>query len=165
MSIGNTEWLLCYKSVSQTCFSGEKACFHRERWLGETPPGSSSRPRIKHMESKFQRCLYVYFCQSYKALHIGASCSAFDWTEPHHLSRLLDHLTSEAWTAAREQCLACERHALKFFSLITKHFAINTNALFTKKQLIWVFEWRKSIHYWWSYILFAPECKELTYML
>ena len=40
ISIGNTEWLLGYKGVSQTCFSGEKACFHRERWLGETPPGS-----------------------------------------------------------------------------------------------------------------------------
>ena len=26
-------------------------------------------------------------------------------------------------------------------------------------------EWRKSVHYWWSYILFAPECKELTCML
>ena len=31
-----------------------------------------------------------------------------------------------------------------------------------KKQLIWVFESRKSVHYWWSYISFAPECKELT---
>ena len=28
-------------------FSGEKACFHRERWLGETPLGPSSRPRIE----------------------------------------------------------------------------------------------------------------------
>ena len=34
-----------------------------------------------------------------------------------------------------------------------------------KNQLIWVFEWRKSVHYWWSYILFSPECKELTSML
>ena len=34
-----------------------------------------------------------------------------------------------------------------------------------KKQLIWVLEWRKSVHYWWSYILFAPECKGLTCML
>ena len=34
-----------------------------------------------------------------------------------------------------------------------------------KKQLIWVFEWRKAVHYWWSYILFSPECKELTSML
>ena len=34
-----------------------------------------------------------------------------------------------------------------------------------KKQLIWVFEWRKSVHYRWSYILFSPECKELTSML
>ena len=34
-----------------------------------------------------------------------------------------------------------------------------------EKQLIWVFEWRKSVHYWWSYILFSPECKELTSML
>ena len=34
-----------------------------------------------------------------------------------------------------------------------------------KKQLIWVFEWRKSVHYWWSYILFSPECKESTGML
>ena len=34
-----------------------------------------------------------------------------------------------------------------------------------KKQLIWVFEWRKSVHYWWSYKLFSPECKELTSML
>ena len=34
-----------------------------------------------------------------------------------------------------------------------------------KKQLIWVFEWRKSVHYWWSYILFSPECKELTSIL
>ena len=34
-----------------------------------------------------------------------------------------------------------------------------------KKQLIWVFELRKSVHYWWSCIWFAPECKELTCML
>ena len=34
-----------------------------------------------------------------------------------------------------------------------------------KKQSIWVFEWRKSVHYWWSYISFSPECKELTSML
>ena len=34
-----------------------------------------------------------------------------------------------------------------------------------KKQSIWVFQWRKSVHYWWSYILFSPECKELTSML
>ena len=26
-------------------------------------------------------------------------------------------------------------------------------------------EWRKSVHYWWSYVLFSPECKELTSML
>ena len=31
-----------------------------------------------------------------------------------------------------------------------------------KKQLIWVFEWRKSVQYWWSYISFSPECKELN---
>ena len=37
ITIGNTEWLLRYKGVSLTCFSSEKACFHRERWLGETP--------------------------------------------------------------------------------------------------------------------------------
>ena len=34
-----------------------------------------------------------------------------------------------------------------------------------KKQLIWVFEWRKFVHYWWSYISFSPECKELPSML
>ena len=34
-----------------------------------------------------------------------------------------------------------------------------------KKQSIWVFQWRKFVHYWWSYILFSPECKELTSML
>ena len=34
-----------------------------------------------------------------------------------------------------------------------------------KTQLILVFELRKSVYYWWSYILFAPECKELTCML
>ena len=34
-----------------------------------------------------------------------------------------------------------------------------------KKQLIWVFELRESVHYWWSYISFSPECKELTSML
>ena len=28
-----------------------------------------------------------------------------------------------------------------------------------------MFEWKKSVHYWWSYILFSPECKELTSML
>ena len=28
-----------------------------------------------------------------------------------------------------------------------------------------MFEWRKSVHYGWSYILFSPECKELTSML
>ena len=46
ISIGNTEWLLRYKGVSYTCFSGEKACFHRERWFGETPLGPGSRSRI-----------------------------------------------------------------------------------------------------------------------
>ena len=45
-----------------------------------------------------------------------------------------------------------------FFHESSKHFAINTIALFMKKQLIWVFEWRKSVHYWWSYKLFSPEC-------
>ena len=34
-----------------------------------------------------------------------------------------------------------------------------------KRQLIWVFESRKSVHYWWSYVSFASECKELTCML
>ena len=34
-----------------------------------------------------------------------------------------------------------------------------------KKQLIWVFESWISLHYLWSYIEFAPECKELTCML
>ena len=29
-----------------------------------------------------------------------------------------------------------------------------------KKQLSWVFESRKCVHHWWSYISFAPECKE-----
>ena len=48
ISIENTKWLLRHKGVSLTCFSGEKACFHRERWLGETPLGPSSRPRIRH---------------------------------------------------------------------------------------------------------------------
>ena len=42
---------------------------------------------------------------------------------------------------------------------------INTIILFMKKQLIWVLELRKSVHYWWSSILFSPECKELTSML
>ena len=51
-----------------------------------------------------------------------------------------------------------------FFHYSSKHFAFNTIILFTKKQLIWVFEWRKSVHYWWSYILFSPERKELTSM-
>ena len=35
----------------------------------------------------------------------------------------------------------------------------------TLDDMIWVFEWRKSVHYWWSYILFSPEYKELTSML
>ena len=52
-----------------------------------------------------------------------------------------------------------------FLHYSSKHFAFNTIMLFMKKQLIWVFEWRKSVHYWWSYILFSPECKELTSML
>ena len=52
-----------------------------------------------------------------------------------------------------------------FLHYSSKHFAFNTIILFTKKQLIWVFEWRKSVQYWWSYILFSPECKELTSML
>ena len=34
-----------------------------------------------------------------------------------------------------------------------------------KKKSIWVLEWRKSVHYRGSHILFAPECKELTCML
>ena len=29
---------------------------------------------------------------------------------------------------------------------------------------MWVFEWRKYVHYLWSYVSFAPECKELTCM-
>ena len=52
-----------------------------------------------------------------------------------------------------------------FFHYSSKHFAFNTIILFVEKQLNWVFEWRKSVHYWWSYILFSPECKELTSML
>ena len=52
-----------------------------------------------------------------------------------------------------------------FFHYSSKHFAFNTIILFMKKQLLWVFEWRSSVHYWWSYILFSPECKELTSML
>ena len=43
--------------------------------------------------------------------------------------------------------------------------SINTDVLFMKKQLIWLFESRKSVRYWWSYTSFAPECKELTCML
>ena len=39
-----------------------------------------------------------------------------------------------------------------------------TNILFMKRQLIWVFESRKSVHYWWSCISFASEWKELTCM-
>ena len=39
------------------------------------------------------------------------------------------------------------------------YFGINTNVLFLKKQLIWVFESRKSVHCWWSYITFVAECK------
>ena len=65
----------------------------------------------KHVESKFQRCFYMHFCQSLEALFTGASCSAVEWTQPHHLNRLLDHLTSDAWTATRKQCLVCVRHA------------------------------------------------------
>ena len=38
--------------------------------------------------------------------------------------------------------------------------SINTDVLFMKKQLIWLFESRKSVRYWWSYTSFAPECKE-----
>ena len=34
-----------------------------------------------------------------------------------------------------------------------------------KKWLIWVFEWKKSVHYCWGYKLFSSECKELTSML
>ena len=51
ISIGNTEWLLRYKGVSYTCFSGDKASFHRERWLGETPLWPISRPRIARVTS------------------------------------------------------------------------------------------------------------------
>ena len=51
------------------------------------------------------------------------------------------------------------------FHYSSKHFAFNTIILFMKKQLIWVLEWRKSVHYWWSCILFSPECTELTSML
>ena len=35
------------------------------------------------------------------------------------------------------------------------------NCHFTQ-MISWVFESRKSVHYWWSYISFAPKCKELT---
>ena len=34
-----------------------------------------------------------------------------------------------------------------------------------KQQSISVLEWRKSVHYWGSSILFSPECKELTSIL
>ena len=44
--IGNTEWLLRYKGVSSKCFSSEKACFHLEHWLCQTPLGGNSRLRI-----------------------------------------------------------------------------------------------------------------------
>ena len=52
-----------------------------------------------------------------------------------------------------------------FFYYSSKHFAFNAIILSMKKQLIWVFEWREFAHYRWSYILFSPECKELTSML
>ena len=26
-----------------------------------------------------------------------------------------------------------------------------------------MFEWRRSVHYWWSYILFSPECRVMLY--
>ena len=43
----------CYVTKAQVkhVFSGEKACFHRERWLGETPLGPSSRPRIRSSDN------------------------------------------------------------------------------------------------------------------
>ena len=44
-----------------------------------------------------------------------------------------------------------------FFHQSSKHFVINTNALFMKKQLIWVFESCR--------LSFASECQELTCML
>ena len=56
----------------------------------------------------------MHFCQSEEALFTGASCSAVEWTQPHHLNGPLDHLTSDAWTATREQCLVCERHDAQF---------------------------------------------------
>ena len=63
-------------------------------------------------------------------------------------------------------CSGCWFHlGSAYLHISSKHFAFNTIILFMKKQLIWVFEWRKSVHYWWSYILFSPECKELTSML
>ena len=46
-----------------------------------------------------------------------------------------------------------------FFHKLSKHIAINTNVLFMKKQLIWVFKSRKSVHYWWNYITFVAEYK------
>ena len=61
--------------------------------------------------------------------------------------------------------ISADNSLLQLFHQSSKHFAINTNILFMKKQLIWVLESRKSLHYWWSHISFAPECKELTCML
>ena len=85
ISIGNTEWLLCYKSVSQTCFSGEKTCFHRERWLRETPLGPSSRPRKLFRKGIFcvlhirPYCIFEVTC--------GPACNAGVCTNSCHLVR------------------------------------------------------------------------------
>ena len=44
-------------------------------------------------------------------------CSAVEWSQPQHLSRLVCHLTSGPWTATREQCLGRSRHACHNFSI------------------------------------------------
>ena len=122
ISIGNTEWLLRYKGVSYTCFRGEKASFHREFWLGETPLGPSSRPRIDGLEQ--EKCNSIV-----NTLELCLSC-----TNPSICS-----LESYWWQVRLVQLMTCCHQPTWFTILndINKPQRVNSTTL--KKVIIPLF--------------------------
>ena len=63
-----------------------------------------------------------------------------------------------SWSSANRQCS-------NYIWVINNFIAYYSASYIRDLTVMWVFEWMKSVHYWWSYILFAPEWKELTCML
>ena len=47
-----------------------------------------------------------------------------EWTQPHHLNHLLDHLISDMLTAARYQCLVCGRHVYQCYRVGDHQFKL-----------------------------------------